>query len=70
MRDHRSLEAWKEARIVNLEVLRVAKLHWKPWASALIGQLLRSSLSVQLNIAEGATFSRSPTYTRHLGIAY
>jgi four helix bundle protein len=27
-------------------------------------------LSVQLNIAEGYTFGDSPTFTRHLGIAY
>ncbi len=32
--------------------------------------LQRSSLSVQLNIAEGYTFGDSPTFTRHLGIAY
>jgi four helix bundle protein len=32
--------------------------------------LQRASLSVQLNIAEGYTFGDSPTYTRHLGIAY
>jgi four helix bundle protein len=29
-----------------------------------------ASLSVQLNIAEGWTFSRSATATRHLSIAY
>ena len=36
----------------------------------MFGQLQRSALSVQLNIAEGWSFNRSPTYTRHLGIAY
>jgi four helix bundle protein len=36
----------------------------------LFAQLLRSSLSVQLNIAEGVAFGRSPSYRRHLGIAY
>ena len=70
MKDHRSLEAWKEARAVSLQVIGTARVYWKPWASAVYAQLLRSSLSVQLNIAEGATFSRSPTYARHLGIAY
>ena len=30
----------------------------------------RASLSVELNIAEGYTFGDSPTFTRHLGIAY
>ena len=70
MKDHRSLEAWKEARAVSLAVIEAARRHWKPWASAVFAQLLRASLSVQLNIAEGATFSQSPTYARHLGIAY
>ncbi len=36
----------------------------------MFGQLQRAALSVQLNIAEGWSFNRSPTYTRHLGIAY
>jgi four helix bundle protein len=36
----------------------------------LFNQLQRASLSVQLNIAEGYTFGESPTFTRHLGIAY
>jgi four helix bundle protein len=70
MRTHRSLEAWQEARAVVLLTIRAARIHWKPWAAALFAQLLRSSLSVQLNIAEGATFNRSPTYARHLGLAY
>jgi four helix bundle protein len=43
---------------------------WKPYAAALFNQLQRASLSVQLNIAEGYTFGKSPTFTRHLGIAY
>ena len=70
MKDHTSLEAWKQARVVSLGVLEAARLHWKPWAAAILAQLQRASLSVQLNIAEGATFNRSPTYARHLGIAY
>jgi four helix bundle protein len=44
--------------------------HWRPWSRALFGQLERASLSVQLNIAEGWTFSRSPTCTRYLATAY
>jgi four helix bundle protein len=70
MQTHRTLEAWKEARQVAGFIIRAAREHWRPWASALFGQVLRSSLSVQLNIAEGATFGRSATYARHLGIAY
>ena len=55
---------------MSIEVIRLCKLSWKPYAAALFGQLQRSSLSVQLNIAEGYTFGESPTFTRHLGIAY
>jgi four helix bundle protein len=51
-------------------VIRLAKSSWKPYAAALFNQLQRASLSVQLNIAEGYTFGDSPTFTRHLGIAY
>jgi four helix bundle protein len=70
MKTHQSLDAWKVARQVALAVIEAARAHWKPWAAALFGQLLRASLSVQLNIAEGATFGRSPSYVRHLAIAY
>ena len=70
MRDYQSLEAWREARTTCLAVIGLSREHWKPWASALFGQLQRASLSVQLNIAEGATYGDSPTFTRFLGIAY
>ncbi len=33
-------------------------------------QLQRAALSVQLNIAEGASFGDTPSFTRFLGIAY
>jgi four helix bundle protein len=70
MRDHRSLEAWSEAHAVTLLAIRLARTAWQPYASALFGQLQRASLSVQLNIAEGYTYGDSPTFTRHLAIAY
>jgi four helix bundle protein len=70
MRDHTSLRAWQEAHAVSVEVIRLSKSSWRPYAAALFSQLQRSSLSVQLNIAEGYTFGDSPTFTRHLGIAY
>jgi four helix bundle protein len=70
MRDHRKLEAWIAARDLVDEIVFASSRHWKPWAGALFGQVQRSSLSVQLNIAEGSSFGPSPTYTRHLGIAY
>ena len=70
MRDHTSLEAWQEAHAASIAVIRLVKVSWRPYASALFNQLQRASLSVQLNIAEGYTFGNSPTFTRHLGIAY
>ena len=70
MRDHRSLHAWQEARGVVLGIIDLARTSWKPYASALFAQLQRASLSVQLNIAEGYAFGDSPSFTRHLGIAY
>lgn len=70
MRDHTSLRAWQEAHAVCVEVIRLAKSNWKPYAAALFSQLQRASLRPQLNIAEGYTFGESPTFTRHLGIAY
>jgi len=70
MRDHRSLHAWQEARAVVLGTIELSRSSWKPYASALFSQLQRASLSVQLNIAEGYAFGESPTYTRHLRIAY
>jgi four helix bundle protein len=70
MRDHTSLRAWQEAHAVSIQVIRLCRSSWKPYAAALFGQLQRSSLSVQLNIAEGYTFGDSPTFTKHLGIAY
>jgi four helix bundle protein len=70
MRDHTSLRAWQEARAVSVQVIRLCKTSWKPYAAALFSQLQRSALSVQLNIAEGYTYGDSPTYTKHLGIAY
>jgi four helix bundle protein len=38
--------------------------------AALFGQIQRSSLSVQLNIAEGYAYKRGPTYLKHFRIAY
>jgi four helix bundle protein len=70
VRDHTSLRAWQEARQVALEVIKLARSSWKPYAAALFNQLQRASLSIQLNIAEGYTYGDSPTFTKHLGIAY
>ena len=70
MRDHRSLEAWKEARKVSLAALDASREHWKPYAAALFDQLQRSALSVQLNIAEGYALGGKKSFANHLRIAY
>jgi four helix bundle protein len=70
VRDHRSLHEWQEARAVVLGIIELARHSWKPYAAALFTQLQRASLSVQLNIAEGYAYGESPTFARHLAIAY
>jgi four helix bundle protein len=70
VRDHRSLEAWKQARIVSLAVLDASREHWKPYAAAVFAQLQRSALSVQLNIAEGYALGSRKSFANHLRIAY
>jgi four helix bundle protein len=50
-------------------VIRLSRDCWKPYAAALFAQLQPSSLSIQLNIAEGYSFGNTPTFTRQLGIA-
>ena len=70
MRDHRSLDAWKQARIVSLAALDASREHWKPYAAAIFGQLQRAALSVQLNIAEGYALGTRKSFANHLRIAY
>jgi four helix bundle protein len=69
MRDHRSLEAWQEARVVTTAAFLAARSHWKPYASALFDQLQRAALSVQSNIAEGYALG-SRRFVYHLTVAY
>jgi four helix bundle protein len=70
MRDHKSLIAWQRARCVALSVVRLSRDHWRPWAGAILYQLQKASLSVQLNIAEGHALRSRPRFRNHLIIAY
>jgi four helix bundle protein len=55
---------------VALGTLEIGRTSWKPYAAAVFSQLQRASLSVQSNIAEGYAYADSPSFTRHLAIAY
>lgn len=70
MSNHRSLRAWAEARELSLQALHVTRVFWRPHASGLFGQLQRSALSVQLNIAEGYAAGGRARFVNHLRIAY
>ena len=70
MRTHESLIAWQRARAFVLEVYRVTGACWKPQYAAVIDQLRRSALSLQLNIAEGYALRSDGLFRKHLTIAY
>ena len=70
MRDHTSLIAWQEAEAIAIDVVRLSRTYWRPYARAIFDQLLRASVSAQVNISEGYAWTNSPTFHRHLLIAY
>ncbi|HEV8124213.1 MAG TPA: four helix bundle protein [Gemmatimonadales bacterium] len=53
MKTHRDLLAWQRARSVAKGVIELSITAWRPQFAAVFAQVQRSSLSVQLNIAEG-----------------
>ena len=70
MVSHKSLKAWQEAEWVSSTVIDISRAHWKPHAQAVFSQLQRAALSAQINIAEGYSFTNSPTFARHFSISY
>ena len=68
MRDHKSLLAWQEAKAVVRLVMSATLKCRQPYA--VMDQLQRAALSVQLNIAEGYAFRSSRRFRNHLDIAY
>jgi four helix bundle protein len=70
MRDHKSLVAWQVANELVRGVLKACRAWWRPHAGELFHQLQRSSLSVQLNIAEGYALKGRRQFYYHLRVAY
>ena len=70
MRDHTSLVAWQEAEAVSPGVIGISRKHWRPVASGVFGQIQRSSVSIQANIAEGYAYAKTKTNLKHQQIAY
>jgi hypothetical protein len=60
VRSYQELLAWQRAREVVLGVHRYAARGWEPNHAAILDQLRRAALSVQLNFAEGYASGRSP----------
>ncbi len=69
MRDHTSLLAWQVANRLAVEVYRISTACWSPPTAAAWGQIRRSSLSVQLNIAEGYRWRPGARWRFHLRVA-
>ena len=70
MRDHRSLEAWKEARQITHAVFLMCRSNWKAYAAAAFEQLQKAALSIQLNIVEGYALASPRRLANHLSISY
>ena len=70
MADHTEMTVWQFSRKVVISVSRICVRDWRPWFAAMFSQVQRSSLSVQLNIAEGYALWYPKQRHRHLRIAY
>ena len=55
---------------MSLGVIAISRKHWRPVASGVFGQVQRSSVSIQANIAEGYAYAKSKTNLKHQQIAY
>ena len=69
MQNYRSLDAWKLAHRLAIDVSRSVDRHWRPRGAACFDQLRRAAISVPANIVEGYALGTSPQFARHLRIA-
>jgi four helix bundle protein len=69
MDSYRSLDAWKVAHQLSLEVLRETDNHYHPKSRSLFDQIRRASVSIEINIVEGYALQARGQFRRHLKIA-
>ena len=66
MQDYRKLKVWQKAHKLTLAVYKASAYLDRPRAWPLQSQLLRASISVASNIAEGAGRGSDPDFRRFL----
>lgn len=69
MDSYRSLDAWKVAHQLSLEVLKHTDGHYHPRSRSLFDQIRRAAVSVEANIVEGYALRSPAQFRRHLKIA-
>lgn len=67
---HKKLRAWQTAHEIVILVRTISETSWRPSLGAVFGQLQRSSLSVQLNIAEGYALGAGQRCRSLMEVAY
>ena len=66
---HARLEAWKQARVLVLQIYQITKAFPRDELNGLTNQLRRAAISVPSNIAEGAGRSGKREFAQFLSIA-
>jgi len=69
MKPHKNLKAWRDGVELVKEIFLITKQFPKEERYEIVSQLRRASLSVPLNIAEGAARTSSKEFVRFLDIA-